>query len=351
MKPLKKSRPNPHPPFRILSLDGGGIRGAFAAAFLARIEQELSVSITDYFDLVAGTSTGAIIALALGFGESAERIRSLYEKCGPQIFARRTDTRTPALLLPFLALAKLKFPALDGRMLKRSKYASEPLREALTDVFGNKTLESATACRLVIPAVDLVRGKTVTFKTPHQPDFVRDRKYTAVEVALATTAAPTFFPNAAIGKGTAFSDGGLWANNPAIIAYAEALKIREVCLRPGLDRHFAPEDIWMLSIGTGEPQYYARPRPADDGLFWWGPRLFDVASGAQSHGTHFQARYLMGEERYLRVDFKMPTPPWQLDDIKALPEIFHCGQESAIEHFQSLRSTFFGEKKMDYHPF
>jgi hypothetical protein len=340
-----------NPPFRILSLDGGGIRGAFAAAFLARIEQETGSSITDYFDLIAGTSTGGIIALALGLGEPAARIRDLYEKRGTQIFARRSDVHVPRWQRACLALAKRKFPTLDLRVLQRSKYPDQPLREALTEVFGARTLESATASRLVIPAVDLICGRTVTFKTPHQPNFIRDRHFSAVDVGLATAAAPTFFPHASIGSGSAYSDGGLWANNPSIVAYIEAMKIREVCRRPGLDWEFATDDVQMLSIGTGEPQYYAQPGPADDGLLWWGSQLVDVVGGAQSHGAHFQAQYLMGNERYLRVDFKMPTTPWQLDDVGALPELLHFGVQAAVDYYPKLKSRMFAAKKMAYHPF
>jgi patatin-like phospholipase/acyl hydrolase len=146
-------------PFRILSLDGGGIRGAFAAAFLARIEQEIGTPITDHFDLIAGTSTGGITALALGLGEPAARIRDLYEKRGSQIFTRRGHVRIPCWQRACLTFAKRKFPTLDLGVLQRSKYPAEPLREALTEVFGSRTLEEATASRLVIPSVDLTGGR------------------------------------------------------------------------------------------------------------------------------------------------------------------------------------------------
>jgi uncharacterized protein len=337
--------------FRILSLDGGGIRGAFAAAFLARLEEELAHPITDYFDLITGTSTGGIIALALGLREPASRIKQLYEERGPAIFTRRPPTPLPLWQHACLALGRLKFPGLEGDGLHRSRYDAKALRDGLVDVYGVRTMEDATACRLVIPAVDLIYGRTVTFKTPHQPDFIRDRRIPAVDVGLATAAAPTFFPHARIGPGSAYSDGGLWANNPAIVGYVEALKIREVCQRPDEDPEFALEDVHMLSIGTGEPQYFAKPEPTDDGLLWWGPRLFDVASGAQSQGAHFQAQYLMGKDRYTRVDFKMPTQPWRLDEVSALPQLLHYGVQAAIDHYPRLRHTLFETEKPPYHPF
>jgi hypothetical protein len=337
--------------FRILSLDGGGIRGAFAAAFLARMEDELARPIADYFDLITGTSTGGIIALALGLGEPADRIKRLYQERGPEIFRRRPLTPLPMWQRACLAIAKGKFPGLDEDGLHRSKYDARTLTDALRDVYGTRTMEDATACRLVIPAVDLIYGRTVTFKTPHQPDLIRDRRLSAVAVGLATAAAPTFFPHATIGPGSAYSDGGFWANNPAIVGYVEAMKIREVCRRPHRDPRFAPEDVCMLSIGTGEPQYFAEPGPTDDGLLWWGQRLFDVTGGAQSQGAHFQAQYLMGNERYTRVDFKMPTQPWRLDDVSALPQLLHYGAQAAVDHYPRLRHTLLETQKPPYQPF
>jgi hypothetical protein len=337
--------------FRILSLDGGGIRGAFAAAFIARIEQELGHPITDHFDLIAGTSTGGIIALALGLGEPADRIRNLYEQRGPQIFTRRLTTALPAWQRTCLKIAKKKFPGIEEAGLHRSKYDSKGLADALREVYGIRTMEDATASRLVIPAVDLIYGRTVAFKTPHQPDFIRDRRLSVVDVALATTSAPTFFPHAVIGTGSAYTDGGLWANNPAIMGYVEAMKICKVCQRPNLDPPFSPDDVHMLSIGTGEPQYFAKPGPADDGLLWWGPRLFDVAGGAQSQGAHFQAQYLIGHDRYTRVDFKMPTEPWKLDDVSALKQLLHYGTQAAVDYYPKLRRTLLETSKPRYHPF
>lgn len=337
--------------FRILSLDGGGIRGAFAAAFLARLEAQFAAPITDYFDLVVGTSTGGIIALALGLGEPAGRILQFYEQRGPGIFTRRPPVRVSLFQRFCLSFLRRRIPSLADVGLRRSKYDSEGLRDALSDMFGDRKLEDVTQTRVVIPAVDLTCARTITFKTPHQPDFIRDRHLRAADVGLAAAAAPTFFPNVRIGSGGHFSDGGLWANNPAIVGYVEAMKICDVCRRPELDPVFTPADVHMLSIGTGEPQYYAKPGPTDDGLLWWGPRLFDVSGGAQSQGAHFQAKYLMGDARYFRVDFKMPTHPWELDHVGALDELVHYGEQAAVDQYPRIRHTLFANKKLPYYPF
>ena len=337
--------------FRILSLDGGGIRGAFAAALLARLEQELAAPITDYFDLIAGTSTGGIVALALGLGEPAERISRLYKERGAEIFTRRKPARIRLLDGVCIHLAKRRFPKATDLGLYRSKYDSGPLTKALEEVFGDRTLDDVRASRLVIPAVNLVKGKTVVFKTPHQPKFIRDRYLRAVDVALAATAAPSFFPQHSIHEGSSYADGGLWANNPALIGFAEGLKIQTVPKRDGIDTAFSPNDIHVLSIGTGEPEYYAKPGKEDDGLLWWATRLFDVGSGAQSQGTDCLVRYILGESRYRRIDFRMPSDPWPLDEVKALSDLTHFGEEEAIENYPAIKDWFFSEKKPSYHPF
>jgi len=333
--------------FRILSLDGGGIRGAFAAAFLARVEAELGDPITDYFDLIAGTSTGGIIALALALGESAEKVTAFYQDHGAVIFAPRKES-TPVWERVVLRLGRRYLRSFNSS--SRSKYDSTGLRAALAEVYGNRTLEDAKCTRLVIPAVDLVQGKTITFKTPHQPDFVRDRHHLAVDVGLATSAAPTFFPQAEVEPGSSYSDGGLWANNPAMVGFVEAMKIASLCRRPGIDTTFGTEEVHMLSLGTGEARYYALPKTTDLGFSWWAPRIFDVAAGAQSQGIHFQTSYLLGK-RYTRVNFEMPTPPWALDEVHALPQLLHHGTQKAVETFPSLRGTLFRAKKPAYHPF
>lgn len=336
--------------FRILSLDGGGIRGAFIAACLARLEREIEVPITNYFDLIAGTSTGGVIALALALGESAERILSLYTTHGVEIFTRRKNTNVPFWMHAALRMVRRQFP-IDEDAILRSKYPQQPLRDALYAVYGDRTLGDINTCRVVITAVDLILGRTTTFKTAHQPNFIRDRHRRAVDVALATTAAPSFFPHATIETGTAFSDGGLWANNPAIVGYAEAVKISHLEPRPDIDQPFTQEDIHMLSIGTGKPQYYARPSNEEDGLLWWGPRLFDVSGGAQSQGVDFQARYLMGESRYTRIDFEMPTQPWALDDIAVLSDLVHLGEQTAVDNYASIRDRFLVNEKQPFQPY
>ena len=191
-KPGEAPSPLPVERFQILSLDGGGYRGIYSAAVLAAIEEDLGTPITQYFDLIAGTSTGGIIAIGLGAGLRPRDIVEFYARWGPKIF-RKQRLRT-------------------GFGLWRRKYGSETRRHALTEVLGERTLGDS-ACRLVIPAYDLGADAVYIFKTPHNIKLKRDWKERLVDVAMATSAAPTYFQAASL-AGIRLVDGGVWANNP-----------------------------------------------------------------------------------------------------------------------------------------
>ncbi|MCK6458210.1 MAG: hypothetical protein L6Q92_16980, partial [Phycisphaerae bacterium] len=113
--------------------------------------------------------------------------------------------------------------------------------------------------------------------------MTRDRHFRIVDVLMATTAAPTYFPHSCISPGSAYCDGGLWANNPSAVAIAEASRISMECKRPEIDPVFGPTDVWMLSLGTGSTPYDVAP-PGDerDGLLFWGTRAYDVMAASQS---------------------------------------------------------------------
>ena len=319
--------------FKILSLDGGGIRGSFSAACLARLEKELGKPIYKYFDLIAGTSTGGIIAIALALGISAQEIEDFYKEYGEVIFSRRYPLSISWYYKPLLWILKKHYPALnslDFDWFRQTKYDSEPLREALENVFENKILKDANR-RLVIPSVNLTTGQTKVFKTPHQPYFIEDLNYRAVDVVLATTAAPTYFPHTVIKEGSAYVDGGLWANNPSMIAHTEATKIAELHNEKEIQPKFSAKDIHLLSIGTGIPNYSLEPPETRAGLGWWIQRLFDVSSISQSQGVNFQCSYVLGK-RYQRINFYL-TDEWKLDAVEKIPNLINIGHEKAIEKF------------------
>ena len=167
--------------YRILSLDGGGIRGVFPAAFLARIEEHLEHPIGRYFDLIAGTSTGGIIAIGLGLGLSAGDILKLYVEQGPAIFGQEHGPVQNWIRQKLRGMAHLVV----------TKHSSEPLRRALEDVLGRRKLGQSRT-RLVIPAWHPVLERVYIYKTAHHPRLESDYKQPAIDAAMATAAAPTF---------------------------------------------------------------------------------------------------------------------------------------------------------------
>lgn len=174
---------------KILSIDGGGIRGVFPASFLTTIEDAIGHKIANYFDLIVGTSTGGIIALGLGLGLPAKDILSFYEEKGPAIFSGNWL---------FRRLSQLFFP----------KYNVLPLRKALESIFNQSLFLGESKTRLVIPSFNLDTGEVHIYKTAHHQRFERDYKENVVDIALATSAAPTYFKTHLMPKGIPLVDGG-----------------------------------------------------------------------------------------------------------------------------------------------
>jgi patatin-like phospholipase/acyl hydrolase len=335
--------------FKILSLDGGGIRGVFVTACLARLERQLNQPLARYFDLIAGTSSGGFIAALLGFGYSAAEVHGFFRGYGPRIFERRTRHSPTSALVRKLVNPYLRRIGLELEWLHGSRYKPDTFAWALRELFGDWRLGQSRS-RLVIPAVDLVAGRVVVFKTPHRPGLVRDRKLLTRDVVLAACAAPTYFPHVTLSRGTAYTDGALWANNPCIVAYGEAMRIREHCRRRGIDPPFREDEVRVLSIGTGKKREFAKPRPSDTGLKWWAPRIVDVMGNAQSEGTNFQMRYLLGP-RYTRIDFVIPDASWRLDSVDKVDALEAEGFAKGDEFMPRLRGPFFAAAATPYQPY
>ena len=274
---------------RILSIDGGGIKGVFPSAFLTAVERALGRNIGDYFDLIVGTSTGGIIALALGADFPASEILKFYEEDGPKIFAGGTLRRWL-------------------RHIGYSKYDQRPLREALDRRFGTLKIRDAQK-RLVIPSFDLETGKVHVFKTRHHPKFEFDGNESMVEVALATTAAPSFFPTFRHAAGIPLIDGGIWANNPVGVAAVEAIGVLG----------WNAEDLRILSLGcTSEPFNIDLARYRALGFIYWGVNVRKIFSGGQTSAALGTAYLLAGRDRVVRVDPIVPPGRYSLDDIRAI---------------------------------
>ncbi|MDP9848097.1 CBASS cGAMP-activated phospholipase [Streptosporangium lutulentum] len=270
--------------FQILSLDGGGFRGMFSAAVLARLEEDLGTRIVDHFDLIAGTSTGGIIALGLGLGLSPKEILGFYTEHGPRIFRDRSRMRVL-------------------RHVMRAKYGSEPLRTALAEVFGDRTFGESTK-RLVIPSYNIAADDVYLFRTPHLSTLKRDWRESAVNVALATSAAPTYLPGMHL-DGARLVDGGVWANNPTMVALTEAVGPLNIPL----------EKIRVFSLGTTTDVRTRHRRLDKGGLLPWAGDAVEVLMRAQSESAAKQVRHFVGKDNVLRLNPTVPTRALALDKV------------------------------------
>jgi predicted acylesterase/phospholipase RssA len=258
--------------FQILALSGGGFRGLYTAKILADFEQELGGSIGRHFDLIAGTSIGGILALAVSMEIPAQRIVDLFVKHGADIFKRRWS--------------------LGGYV--RAPYSAKPLQRLLTEpeLFGEKLLGFGKH-PVIVPAINYSSGKPVIFKSPHHETFKRDHTYRLVDIALATSAAPAYFPRHCFGDNQ-YVDGGLFANAPGLLGLHEA-------------QHFfgrEAQDVWMLSIGSMSARFTVDPRRNREGGTWdwggWNPanmpkRLFGLSISVQESLTDYIVKHRLGD--------------------------------------------------------
>jgi len=305
---------------RILTIDGGGIKGVFPAAFLTTLEQRLACSVSDYFDLIAGTSTGGIIAIGLGLGLGAQDVLALYKDHGERIFPRRR-------LLRLLSLV-------------RAKYDYQPLREALETAFGDRRLGESRN-RLLIPSLNLAAERVHIYKTSHHAKLVHDYKLPAVEVALATVAAPTYFPIHLSPEGLPYIDGSLWARNPMALAIVEAIGVL------GWER----DQIQVLSLGcTSEHLNVSWEKRISLGASYWGTRIADVFMKAQSSSAIATAHALVGARNVVRISPDTGGRHFALDGVQNIPVLEALGRAEADLRFDDLHAMFFQEKSAPFGP-
>lgn len=308
--------------FRILSIDGGGIKGLLPAAYLAEIERSFlnGASIADHFDMVAGTSTGGIIALGLAKGMTGDEAARIYTQRGHAIFP---PSRGVAGMLKM------------GDWMRKAKHDQLALKDQLLDVFGEMLIDDAKV-RLVVPSYEGKYGEPYIYKTPHHPDYKRDRHVKAAHVALHTAAAPTIYAGVE-NDGHMMVDGGIWANNPIMVALVDALACYDV----------PRENVRILSLGTGD-DLFSTASLQSSGVFGWlnplragGPALFRAAVKAQSHDAIGQAGLLIGRQNVLRIDPSEGDRPMALDDVdRAIRELPNAARSMAASSGQQVRSMF-----------
>lgn len=302
----------------LLSLDGGGARGALTAEFLRLLENDATASIYDTFDLFAGVSTGAIIAAFCASNREdmsflAERVYS------PEHLSKVFD--------------KSSWDRILGRMQNQPVYNGITKAEHFEQLFGETRLDDIRDKRLLVLAYDFINREVAVFKNgkaSHNP--------TLKELIDAATAAPTLYPPVGIRESESrwLIDGAIATNDPSVIAISEALAMG-----------YALENIWVISLGTGHPEHDLSQEQCDAigneakhwGMVEWVANgLFDHMMTGSSSISEYQCRQLLGD-RYLRVNDYLPRDLLHLD--KTDPETVAGLKEQAGLWFNEHRDSIF----------
>ena len=306
--------------FRILSLDGGGVKGAYSLAFLAQMEDYLQSPVNKYFDLIVGTSTGGIIALGFGKGFSATELLDFYTSMGKVIFSCNRFWNS------------IKHWGL-------SKYRNDILKKYLEEKFGNTKL-GESKIRLVIPSQNLDNGEVHLYKTAHDDRFKGDYKEKMATIALATSAAPSYFPTYKTSNGLFLVDGGTYANNPVSIAAAEAVGVL----------NWPPSRISILSIGcTNEAIDIQAAKRHSLGKGYWAANSLKLMMRGQSSAAIGMATHLTNYG-VVRIDETVAKGKFSIDSVSGIENLKGLGLEKGRIEFQNIKDTFFSEFAEEFEP-
>ncbi|RXT16133.1 MULTISPECIES: patatin-like phospholipase family protein [unclassified Bosea (in: a-proteobacteria)] len=284
--------------FKILSIDGGGIRGILPAVWLSKIEKLLGGALYKHFDLIAGTSTGSAIAAVAASGRTVEEALPLYREQGPEIF--------PVGTLGLRRFRWLRYLSLDG-----PSYVSAPLSDALKSLLGagHKLKEAET--QLLIPAYDVFTRQPIIMKS-HSGDY---RDIPTWEACTASCSAPTYFPAHVMdikGIDHPMVDGGVFANNPVMLAMAEALRRDS---GDGIRDFHKHTRFKVLSLGTGN---LIRRITTNESKFWnpaqWVRPMLDVIMDGSAESAHYTAQRILRHNNYIRWQITLNGVSDDLDD-------------------------------------
>ena len=317
--------------FRILSIDGGGVRGIYPATFLAGLEERYleGSSVMQYFDLIAGTSTGGIIAIGLAAGLKAKDLRDLYVDRGREIF--------PPIGSGVVGVVRRRLR--NTCRYFKFRYDRKALMRILLETLGDRRFGGAQV-RLCIPSFEGRYGEVYIFKTPHHPDFRKDASEHMTKVAAATSAAPTFFRPLQDG-GYTFVDAGVWANNPIMIALVDTLSCFSV----------HPERVRILSLGCGDDPYIVgHSKIRLGGMLAWKDIIY-AAMRLQSLNALGQAGLLIGADRIIRASAPTSENQIQMDDwTRAVSELPGAAESTLDELGESVSKRFLSEPATRYEP-
>jgi patatin-like phospholipase/acyl hydrolase len=277
---------------KVLSIDGGGIRGIIPAIILDAIQQRLGKGAWQSFDLIAGTSTGGIITVGIGTAcsngkpYSPQQLVGLYVKNGASIFKKRLLEIVDELAGP--------------------KYSPDGLQEVLEEFFGDTEFKSAFT-PLLVSSYDLQSQLPFFFKS-HMISSKPDYNWPICDIARATSAAPTYFPPFHLtrnGLDYALVDGGVFVNNPSMAAYAEARRL-----------YPAASDFVVVSIGTGNRQdriSYAQAK--DWGLLGWAKQIVPVFMDSVSEAVDYELAQMPGCTYYRLQVENLPQEAVDMDNV------------------------------------
>lgn len=287
---------------KMLSIDGGGIRGVFAISILQAIEKEHKRPIADMFDVIAGTSTGSIIAASIALNISMDRILESYKTYGEKIFVRQAKVG-----------------------LFKSVYNDRYLRRLLKKAFGDTTLADIEK-PLLIPAVDITHGKPYIHRSKYASSESGDLSIKVWDAVLSSCSAPVYFPPNNVENRYLSIDGGLWANNPSLVCITEAVH----CFKKGLD------EINIISVGTGQQKIeFSIESDKYWGVKQWlpfqfstmkvTPKLLDLALNLSSESVSYHCHLLL-KDHYLRINEELGEEV-PFDEVKYMDELIDLGRQ------------------------
>ena len=288
-------------PFRVLSIDGGGIRGIIPAVWLDKLEDRLEArgqTLAKSFDLICGTSTGSILAAAVACEVPMNQVIAMFRQRGPEIFRRPT----------YKHLLKKLF-RISGVL--SANYSHKPLESALREVLGNVRLNE-TKTRLCIPAYDIGHRRTFFFRS-YDSDVNRNEIWKA---CLSSSSAPTYFPVYQVeleDDGERFLvDGGISANNPSGVGIAEAIAIQR---KRSLVDSEDVRPIQLISMGTGSSTRNLTPGlKGNKGSAAWASSILDVMFDGSADVSANIAEQVLDPNAYVRLQFEL-KPGLGNDDL------------------------------------